>query len=392
MSEASVLSRPVAAEALAQRVRAALGYAGVLGIGALSLLLCVTAAAGASFDVPAGRHDFTTWIAGPLHGLVSRTLTAEQSVLVLVAMCVCYAATLAWGSSVRARWVVTAIVLLHLLYAIAPPLISKDVFSYISYARLGATHGSNPYQHAPFLFPNDAAYPFVAWRHVGSAYGPLFTVATYPLAFVSVPVAMWTIKIVTAIASLGLVALTWRCAERMGRDPVKAAIWVGLNPILLVYGVGGAHNDLIMLALMMGAVALTLEKRESLAAGAVILSVAIKATGAPMLPFLFLQSRDKRRVVLGALAAAIPLLVITYAAFGTGALGLLKILKRQQLLVSGDAMSNQLAKFVGLSGVTSDVRLISRLLLAGSLAWLAWAVWRRGMDWVAATGWSMVAL
>jgi hypothetical protein len=392
MSEASVLSRPVAAEALGQRLRTAVGYGAVLGIGALSVLLCVTAAAGPSFVVPAGRQDFTTWIAGPLHGIVSRTLTAEQSVLVLVAMCVCYAATLAWGSSVRARWVVMAIVLLHVLYAIAPPLISKDVFSYISYARLGASHGTNPYQHAPFLFPNDPAYPFVAWRHVGSAYGPLFTVATYPLALVSVPVAMWTIKVVTAIASLGLVALTWRCAERMGRDPLKAAIWVGLNPILLVYGVGGAHNDLIMLALMMGALALTLEKREGSAAAAVVLAGAIKATGGVMLPFLFLQARDKRRVLVGALAAVIPLLLMSYAAFGTGAIGLLKILKRQQLLVSGDSIPNQLAKFVGLPGETSDVRLAARLLLAGSLVWLAWRVWRRGMDWVAATGWSMVAL
>jgi alpha-1,6-mannosyltransferase len=323
---------------------------------------------------------------------VSSTLTAEQAVLVIVAMCACYAAVLAWGSSVRARWVLTAIVLLHVLYAIAPPLISKDVFSYISYARLGAAHGTNPYQHGPFLFPNDPAYPFVAWRHVGSAYGPLFTVATYPLAFVSVPVAMWTIKVATAIASLGLVALTWRCAERMGRDPLKAAIWVGLNPVLLVYGVGGGHNDLIMLALMMAAVALALERREGSAAAAVVLGAAIKATGATMLPFLFLQARDRRRVVAGALAAAIPLLAMSYAAFGTGALGLLKIVKRQQLLVSGDAIPNQLAKFAGLSGVTSDVRLVARLVLIGSLAWLAWRVWRGAMDWVAATGWSMVAL
>jgi hypothetical protein len=392
MSQASVLTRPVAAEALAQRVRSAAAYGSILGIGALSLLLCVTAAAGVSFVVPAGRRDLTRWLEGPLHGLVSRTLTAEQSVLVIAAMCVCYAATLAWGSSVRARWVVTAIVLLHVLYAIAPPLISKDVFSYISYARLGAAHGTNPYQHAPFLFPDDPAYPFVAWRHVGSAYGPLFTVATYPLAFVSVGVAMWTIKVVTAIASLGLVALTWRCAARMGRDPLKAVIWVGLNPVLLVYGVGGAHNDLIMLALMMGAVALTLERREGSAAAAVVLGAAVKATGATMLPFLLLAARDKRRTVVGALAVAIPLLAMSYATFGTGALGLLKILKRQQLLVAGDAIPNQLAKFAGLSGVTSDVRLLARLVLAGSLAWLAWRVWRGAIDWVAATGWSMVAL
>jgi hypothetical protein len=376
---------------LGRRARTALGYGSIGVIGALSLLLCLTAAAGPSFVVPAGRREFTGWIAGPLHGVVSRTLTAEQSVIVTFAMCAAYLAALAWGSSVRARWVVAAIVVLHVLYAIAPPLVSKDVFSYIGYARLGARHGTDPYMHGPFLFPNDPAYPYIAWRHVASAYGPLFTVATYPLAFVSVAVAMWTIKIVTAICSLGLVALTWRCAERTGRDPVQAAIWVGLNPVLLVYGVGGAHNDLIMLALMMAAVALALERRETLAGGAVVLSAAVKATGGAMLPFLFLQSRDKRRVAIGALAAGIPLLVMSYAVFGSGAVGQFRVLKRQQLLVSGDAIPNQLAQLAGLSGVTSDVRLVARLVLVGALAWLAWRVWRGTMDWVAATGWSMVA-
>jgi alpha-1,6-mannosyltransferase len=392
MSGASVATAAPATPALPRRVRVGIGYGSILGLGALSVLLCVTAAAGASFVVPAGRRDLAGWMAGPLHGLLARTLTAEQSVIVVLAMTACYLAALASGSSVRARWVVGAIVLLHVLYAIAPPLVSKDVFSYIGYARLGARHGTNPYLHGPFLFPDDPAYPLIAWRHVASAYGPLFTVATYPLAFVSVPVAMWTIKIVTAAASLGLVALTWRCASRLGRDPVQAAVWVGLNPVLLVYGVGGGHNDLIMLAAMMGAVALALERRDGLAAGAVVLGAAIKATGGAMLPFLLLQSRDRRRVAIGALAAGVPLGVLSYAFFGSGVLAELTVLKRQQLLVSGDAIPNQLGRLAGLDGVTSDVRLASRLVLIAALAWLAARVWRGSMDWIAATGWSMVAV
>jgi alpha-1,6-mannosyltransferase len=391
MSEATVTSAAPSVAALARRVRVATGYGSIVAMGALSVLLCVTAAASVSYAVPASQRDFTSWLAGPLHGLVSKTLTAEQTIIVILAMFACYLATLACASSVRARWLIAAIVLLHVLYTIAPPLISKDIFSYIAYARLGARHGTDPYLHGPFLFPNDPSYVFVAWRHVGSAYGPLFTVGTYPLAFLPVSVAMWTIKVVTAAASLGLVALTWRCAERLGRDPVQAAVWVGLNPVLLVYGVGGGHNDLIMLALMMGAVVLTLERREAPAAAAIVLSAAIKVTGGVMLPFLFLRSLDKRRVVIGAVAAGIPLLLLSYAAFGSGALGQFRVLKRQQLLVSGDAIPAQLARLAGLQGVTSDVRLIARLLLIGSLALLAWSVWRGTMDWIAATGWSMVA-
>jgi hypothetical protein len=391
VSSASTVARPRPAAAVSQRVREALGYGSIAALGALSVLLCVTAAAGVSYLVPAGRRDFTGWLAGPFHGLVSKTLTGEQSILVIALMCVAYAAAVAWGSSVGAKGVIAAIVALHVLYAIAPPLVSKDIFSYINYARLGVQHGTNPYQHGPFVFPNDPSYVFVAWRHVASAYGPVFTLATYPLALVGVPAAMWTLKVVTAVASLGLVGLTWRCAERLGHDPVQAVIWVGLNPVLLVYGVGGAHNDLIMLALMMAAVALALDRREHLAAGAVVLAAGIKATAAPMLPFLLLGARRKRDVVTGTLAAGAVLLVVTFASFGTGALGMLKVLKRQQLLVSGDAIPNQLAQLVGLQGVTSDVRLVARLSLLLALGWLAWRVWRGTIDWIVATGWAMVA-
>ena len=390
MSGASVATRLLPGFELSRRWRVALGAGSIAGIGALSLAVCLMAAAGVSFVVPATRRSFTTWLAGPLHGIVSRTLTADQTIIILVLLCVCWVGALVWARSVPARWVIVAIVLLHVLYAIAPPLVSKDIFSYIGYARLGARHGVDPYTHGVFLFPGDPVFRYAAWTHVASAYGPLFTVATYPLAFVSVPVAMWTIKVVTAIASLGLVWLVWYCAKRTGRDPLQAVVWVGLNPILLLYGVGGAHNDLIMLMFMMAAMALVLSRREGLAAGSIVVGAAVKAAGAVMLPFLFLRSGERRKVVIGALAAFVPLVIMAYAAFGSGATGQFKVLKRQQLLVSGDSIPAQLGNFLGLGGVTSDVRLVARLVGIAALAYLAWRVWRGTMDWIAATGWAMV--
>ena len=35
----------------------------------------------------------------------------------------------------------------------------------------------------------------------------------------------------------------WRCARLLGRDPVAAIVLVGLNPIVLLWGLGGDHND-----------------------------------------------------------------------------------------------------------------------------------------------------
>jgi hypothetical protein len=385
-------SAPASAGALiSQRAREAVGLGALVSLTLAGAAFAATAAGGRSFVVPASHGGLPTWMAGPLHGLAP-VLTADQSTLLLAFMLVAWAGVLVFGPTLRARWVVGAIGLLHLIFTISPPVLSKDIFSYITYARLAVLHGVNPYTAVAARFPADPAFPYTGWTHTGSAYGQLFQVASYPLALVGVPAAMWIIKAVTAAASLGLVWLVWRCAERLGRPPVAAAIWVGLNPILLVYGVGGGHNDLIMLFLMVGAVLLVLDRREAGASVSLVAAAAVKASAVVALPFLFLRSPRKLSTVAGAAAAAIGVLVVATLAFAGHPLGVVSVLRQQQLLVSGDAIPNQLAHLFGLGGVTSDVRLATRLLTLTALGGLAWLVWRRALDWITATGWAMVTL
>ena len=158
------------------------------------------------------------------------------------------------ASALGARTVLGAIVVLHLIALLAPPLLTTDVFSYVPYGRLGALHGIDPYVAAPIRVPHDAIYPWVGWRHARSAYGPLFTVLTYPLAGIGVAPAVWSLKLVAALSSLGCVALVWRTAVVRRIDPVRAAALVGAHPVLLIWVVGGAHNDLLMMLAMSGAV------------------------------------------------------------------------------------------------------------------------------------------
>ncbi len=61
-------------------------------------------------------------------------------------------------------------------------------------------------------------------------------------------------KLEALLASAGTLALTWRCARVRGLDPVLALLVVGANPLWVIYGLGGAHNDLIMTLFMMAAV------------------------------------------------------------------------------------------------------------------------------------------
>ena len=146
---------------------------------------------------------------------------------------------------------------------LAPVLLSHDVYSYVDYARLGVVHGLDPYVHPPAAAPADPAFADVTWTEATSAYGPLFTLATYPLAWLPVGVAVAVLKAVAALSVLGLAALVARLAAWRGVDPLRAAAFVALNPLVLVHVVGGAHNDGLAMLLAMLGVAAVLSAREA---------------------------------------------------------------------------------------------------------------------------------
>ena len=128
------------------------------------------------------------------------------------------------------RWLLWSVIGLHVVFLLAPPLLSQDVFSYIAYARLGVEHDLNPYAFRPFDIPGDPVFGFAGSKDAVDVYGPFFTLLTYPLAWVSVPVAFWSLKLIAAASSLGLVLLVQSIAERVDADPRAAIAIVGLSP------------------------------------------------------------------------------------------------------------------------------------------------------------------
>src|SRR3954447_20894960 len=111
-----------------------------------------------------------------------------------------YLGVLAWAPRFGRRFVWAAIVVLLVAFACLPPLLSHDVYSYVDYARLAVRHGLDPYVHAPQSAPGDPAFSYVTWTETTSAYGPLFTLATYPLAWLPVDAAVYILKAASAAA------------------------------------------------------------------------------------------------------------------------------------------------------------------------------------------------
>src|SRR5690606_38450545 len=127
------------------------------------------------------------------------------------------------------------------------------------------------------------------------------------------PAALWALKALTALAALALVALVGRTAAWRGADPRRAIAAVALNPIFLVHGVGGAHNDVLMVLGVAAGIALAWTGREASAGAAFTAAVAVKSVGGLVAPFALLGSgtddaprpgRSRRSAALRLLAGA----------------------------------------------------------------------------------------
>jgi len=373
-------------------------------LAAVLALVLVAATAEIVLDGAVGHSSLiprSPSIAGWLSGLGER-LGFRVFLIALLAGVGAYAGLLALArradaAGITPRRAIVLVGALQLIIFVGPILLSTDVFSYIAYARMGVEHGVNPYLHGPGAIVGDPVYHYVGpdWKHVATAYGPLYTLLSYPLAPLGVTGALWAMKLEALLASAGTLALLWRCARLRGFDPVWALLVVGINPLFTIYGLGGAHNDLLMILAMMVAITLMLAPRvtparEAWAAAAIVAGALVKVTVAAVLPFMIIA---RRRVgpVLGTLVAAVVGAIVAYAVFGSHGVNVFSALNRDAAFVSSDSFPTEIAHLFGKPGVFP----VDHDLLKGTLVvivlYLLWRTWR-GYDWIAASGWTLLAI
>jgi hypothetical protein len=368
-----------------------LGGAFTLVLLAATIEIVLDAAVGHSPLIPKSPQ-----IAGWLDGVGER-LGYRVFLIALISYAGAYGGMLLLARRISSRWAIALTVALQLIVFAGPILISTDVFSYIAYARMGVVHGINPYLHGPQAILGDPIYHYVGqdWKKVATAYGPLYTLLSYPLAVLGVTGALWGMKLEALLAGAGTLFLTWRCARLRGLDPKFALIAVGVNPLWVIYAMGGAHNDLIMTLFMMVAVALTLtgelgSRREAWAGAAVIGATLVKATGIALLPFMLL-ARRRLAPLLGAFGAAFGCALVAYFVFGIHGVNIVSALNRDAAFVSTDSFPTEIAHLLGKPGVfpvDHDLLKVGLVLIVLHLMWRTW----RGYDWVAASGWTLLAI
>ena len=387
---------PVAASAErpAGLVRA-LGLLGLLGVIVTVFLTSAGVAGEPSQYVPARSGGWPGWLAGPFEGLGISLGSGTFQTLTLI-MCASYALVLLGARALPLGAIAAAIVAAHVILLLGPPLLSQDVFGYIGFARLGALHGLDPYTHVAAQASGDEVFSFVGWPYQHSPYGPLFTLLSYATAPLGLSGALWAFKALAVVSSLAAVALIARAAARLGHSGRWAAAFVGLNPVLLVLAVGGAHNDTLILLALSAALLLSAgtSPRFRAAAATLVAGVAIKVTAGLALPFLILGARARRERLQALAGAAIGLVVlgaIALVGFGSHALGFLDAVGEQQQLVSVHSVPAETARLVGLSGTPDWWR---NIFVASFVLALLYALRRtaRGADWRVAAGWTTLAL
>ena len=326
-------------EPLPARTRASSATQWAPALAAACALLLLAATAEVVLDGAVGHSSLipkSPAIAGWLSGIGER-LGFRIFLIAVLAFSAGYAGLVAAARGISKRWAIALIVALHAIVFVGPILLSTDVFSYIAYARMGVEHGLNPYTHGPVAISHDPVYHYVGpdWKKVATAYGPIYTLISYPFGLLGVNGAIWGMKLLAMLSSAATLALTWRCARVRAIDPVKAVLLVGANPLYVIYALGGAHNDLLMMALMMVAVALTFSGRDGSAAATVIAGALVKATVAALLPFMILARRSGRQL-LGALGALALGAAIAYAIFGIDGVNIVAALNRDAAFVSSE--------------------------------------------------------
>jgi hypothetical protein len=135
---------------------------------------------------------------------------------------------------------------------LAPPLFSRDGWSYAAQGMLTRLDLS-PYEFGPGILRGpivEAVDP--RWMETPTPYGPL------PLMLGELVAGgtgnPWLLVVGHRVVALvGLALLAWavpRMASWTGADPALATAVVVASPLMLANGVGGLHNDLLMVGLM----------------------------------------------------------------------------------------------------------------------------------------------
>jgi len=175
-----------------------------------------------------------------------------------------------------------------LVLAVAPILLSSDVYFYGLYGRMLSVYDVSPYG-AGIPFPkSDPFAEFLGGRYLASWYGPLWTlICAVVTRFTGehLGITVLTFRLIGVTAALATAGLIWHCLRRM--DPARATqgvVFFLWNPLVIMETGLSAHNDVVMMFFVVLAIAFHLRGWKSAAVVALTLSALVKFLTGMLIP------------------------------------------------------------------------------------------------------------
>ena len=141
---------------------------------------------------------------------------------------------------------------------VVAPIFSRDVYSYAAQGEMVSRH-INPYDYGPYTL---GAGPYVnpvdpLWLNTPAPYGPLFLLVDGFFANISLHHMLVTVVLLrlSAVAGVALIAACVPALARsFGKDHGPVYVMAVLNPLIILMLIGAAHNDALMLGLLVAGV------------------------------------------------------------------------------------------------------------------------------------------
>ncbi len=137
---------------------------------------------------------------------------------------------------------------------VAPPLFSRDVYSYAAQGQM-VTRGISPYAHGPAAL---GAGPYLRlvdplWAHSPAPYGPAWERLSAWIVQLSGRDVLTALVGFRLVALVGVGLMAWAVpvlARSVGRDRGSAFALAVMNPLVVLDLLGSSHNDALMLGLL----------------------------------------------------------------------------------------------------------------------------------------------
>jgi alpha-1,6-mannosyltransferase len=212
---------------------------------------------------------------------------------------------------------------------VMPPLFSRDVYSYAAQGEMVA-RGLNPYVRSPTALGSNPYARLVdpVWQHAHAPYGPAWERLAGAIVQITRHDVVTTIVGFRLVALVGVGLIAWGVpvlARSVRRDPATALGLAVLNPLVLLVLLGGAHNDALMLGLLVAGCAMA--RRRHVLVGLALCALAAEVKVPALIGALFIgwwwgegspSWRQRAERVAGAVLIAVALVGLIGVASGLG--------------------------------------------------------------------------